>query len=473
MLQKIKNNYNSMSLVAKASIWFVLVTVIDQSISLLTQPLLNRILSVEEVGVYGVYNTWHSLLSVVATLNMFGGVLEVQITKNKKSTKQIVGSLLALSTLSWIIIFGIGFVFVAQFSSLLSLKPIYLCLMSVSILSNAVIQFWSVPKRFEYDYRTYAYLVVGLFLTKSLMSVFLAYFLSADRVMGRIVGMTFPSCVVAIVLVIKIYSHFHTKDITKYWKVGLKFNLPLIPHYLSSILLASSDKVMIQHLADDACAGLYTVAYAFSGLALTVFSALNSAYSPFAYKAIYEKKYDSLKERTNSLILVCVLVAIILILFAPEGLLILGGSEYASTLNIVPILVVGIFFSSFYFLFSNVEFVYEKTQYIFPVTVIGASVNILLNFLLIPEYGYKVAAATTLIGYTIITFLHFVISKHMVEERLYDYKTILIYVILLVSVAIVSTFLYSICSIYRYIMIAIASVVLVAIIYKKDLLTKL
>ena len=125
---------------------------------------------------------------------------------------------------------------------------------------------------------------------------------------------------------------------------------------------------IISQVIGDKEAGLYTVAYSFASLTLIVFQALNNAYSPYALKAIKEENYVGLKKETNILITSSVAFSVLLILFAPEGLLILGGNHYVETAELIPILISGIFFSSFYLVFSNVEFVYEKTQYVFPIT---------------------------------------------------------------------------------------------------------
>ena len=73
---KLCEHYKSFSLITKASLWFVAVTIIDKAIAVLTQPFINRILSVGEVGIYGVYNSWYSVVSIIATFNLFGGVFE-------------------------------------------------------------------------------------------------------------------------------------------------------------------------------------------------------------------------------------------------------------------------------------------------------------------------------------------------------------------------------------------------------------
>lgn len=473
-LCKIKNKYNNLELFAKASIWFLFVTVIDKAIAVITQPVINRILSVDEVGIYNVYNSWYAIFSVIASFNLFGGILEVYLTKNPESKRQVVSSLCSLSILISIIFFGLCFLFINPLSIFLKVKYIYVIFMALAIISETIIQFWVVPKRFEYSYKPYAILVISLFATKCVLSVLLSYFMYQDRVLGRILGLTLPSAIVSIFLLFRIFKDIDFISITKYWKKGLSFNLPLIPHYLASVLLASSDRIMISQLINETDAGLYSVAYSFSSLALIVFSSLNNAYNPFSMKAIKDEHYKELSSVTDSMVLVSVLFALILILLGPEGLLVLGGAEYLTAKSIIPVLVVGIFFSSFYFIFSNVEFVYEKTKFVFPITALGAIINLFLNYIAIPTWGYKTAAYTTLLGYVIISVAHYVISYKIVKRNIYNLKHILIYLCVLIIGAGISYSLYDFYDVFRYIMVLFIAFCAVMYLYKnRSLLTKI
>ena len=311
MLKKLIQKYKDSDVVFKASIWFVLVTVINNAASLLTQPIVNRILSVEEVGVYGVYLTWSSILSILSTFNLCYGVLEVLITKDKADSDNIVSSLSTVSSIIWTVFFALVFIFIGPISALLKLKPIYIVILALTVWADAMVQFWCVKKRFFYLYRQYSALMVALFVTKSALSVTLAYLIADDRVLGRVLGMCLPPLFAAVVLYISSLKRTGLRGITKYWKRGINFNIPLIPHYLSSILLASSDKIMIQHLSDETSLGLYSLAYTFSGLALIVFTAVNNAYTPIAYELIRAENYKELSKKTKPIIFIAVAFSVL------------------------------------------------------------------------------------------------------------------------------------------------------------------
>ena len=466
IVKKLAEKYKNSNVIFKASIWFVLVTVIDNCISILTQPFVNRILSVEQVGIYNVYNTWATVIRIVATFNLFCGVYEVLLVENKEEQEQVRGSLCFLSTMLTVAFFAVIFIVVNPLSGLLGLKPVYFLVMFAFVLSEEIVQFFLVPLRFNYKYIRYSVFVVGLFLVKSVMTILLAYLFVDDRVFGRISGLAIPAFTVSVVLFILMMRKTSLKNITKYWKQGIKFNIPLIPHYLSSILLASSDKIMIQYLASEYHVGIYSVVYAFASLSLIVFTAINNSYTPWAYNAIKEENYKELGSKTNAIVFISVVFCVALMLFAPEGVYILGGEEYLKALDIVPVLITGTFFSSFYFIFSNVEFINKRTKMTFPITLLGSLINIGLNWLLIPAIGYEAAAYTTLIGYVIIAFAHYLYSYHIVKKNVFDIKTILLMLLGLAGCTVGCIFIYKLVFWVRYILIFIFALLFIYFVAK-------
>lgn len=460
-------SYKNASVVFKASIWFMAVTIIDKGISVLTQPVINRLLTVDEVGICGVYTSWYSIFSIFATFNLFCGVLEVYITKYTKNKKEIIASFCTLSLLISLVFWGLMLCFSGVFSKMLGLKKIYLVIMALGVTSDAVISFWSVPKRFEYSYKIYSVVIVGLFAVKSCLSIVGAYFLRSDRILGRLLGMVLPAVIVAVILLFIILRNVEVRSYTKYWKQGALFNLPLIPHYLATILLSSSDRIMIQKITNENDAGLYTVAYSYASLALIVFSALNNSYTPMAMKSIKEKTYKKLADVTDIIILLSVLFSVFMMLLAPEGLYILGDKKYLPALDIVPVLITGIFLSTSYCIFSNVEFVYEKNKMIFPITLAGTLVNIILNLILIPVCGYKAAAYTTFIGYLVIALAHYFVSRKIIGKDIYNIKKICVFIAILFVSTYAVVLLYHVNNFVRYAIILLL-LILVCVIGVKN-----
>ena len=84
-----------------------------------------------------------------------------------------------------------------------------------------------------------------------------------------------------------------------------------------------------------------------------------------------------------------------------------------------------------------VEYYFEKTQFISTGTVLAAVVNLTLNFLFIPKYGYGAAAYTTLFTYILYFLLHYVFAYYVNQRKqIYSTKTFTLISLFVISISI-------------------------------------
>ena len=57
------------------------------------------------------------------------------------------------------------------------------------------------------------------------------------------------------------------------------------------------------------------------------------------------------------------------------------------------------------------EYFYKKTKFIALGSMLAAALNVVLNYLFIPRYGYIVAAYTTLVTYVLYFVFHYLLAK--------------------------------------------------------------
>ena len=87
---------------------------------------------------------------------------------------------------------------------------------------------------------------------------------ASDKVAGLVWGIAIANLVCyAPLFFIQMRSgrKFYSREV---WNYSLRLGIPLIPHYLSSVVLSSSDRIMIQKLVGDGPAGMYNLAYTIS-----------------------------------------------------------------------------------------------------------------------------------------------------------------------------------------------------------------
>jgi O-antigen/teichoic acid export membrane protein len=149
-------------------------------------------------------------------------------------------------------------------------------------------------------------------------------------------------------------------------------------------------------------------------------SALNTAFSPWLAEKLNNKNYDEIRKFTKIYIVFFVTIAIGIVLIAPEILMILGGKSYMEAKYVIPPVAMGCIVQFMYIFYVDIEQFKKQTIGMAIASVIAALVNYILNFILIPKYGYLVAAYTTLVGYIILLAIHMYLVLRLGYKNVYS-----------------------------------------------------
>ena len=233
----------------------------------------------------------------------------------------------------------------------------------------------------------------------------------------------------------------------EYWKYSVLFNIPLIPHYLSGSILNQGDKIVIQKIQTESEVAFYSVAYSVGMLTQLITNAIAQAVTPWIYKKLEEKEYRDINPALNALMIFVCSGCVAMMLFAPEIVKIFAAKQYSQAINVIPPISASVFFIFVYNIFSNFEFYFEKRAFITIASGFSAIVNIVLNIIFVPVYGYVAAAYTTLACYALYSFLHFLFSnaiclKKSGEGKVFTADILITCSVVLVFSCIISTMLY-------------------------------
>lgn len=435
-------SYKNLTKIQKSAIWFTFANVLNMGLTVLTTPIFTRILSPSEIGQYSVYTTWYNIFCTLITLNLAYGIYETLLVEHEEDRDNLTSSLATLTFILCLIGLFLFTLFNQELSGLLGLDRIYLYIMIIDIFANLMTNFFETSNRFLYNYKKCVIFSVILSFSRIILSLILTIAIPHNKLLGRVIGMMIPYGLVSLVLFCSFLLKGKEFINVYYWKIAVKFNIILVPHYLSSTILASSDRVMIAKLVNDSKAGIYSICYSCAALMGLFFGAINSVYTPYTYRALRDKNYDELRINTTLLVKMTMFAALLLILFSPEAIKIFAPIEYYEGIYMMPALVVGIYLTFMYYLFSNIEFYYKKNIYVTIATLIGALLNISLNMILIPIFGYFAAAYTTLIGYSVMALLHYNFYRKTLNEKIYDMKKICLYLMNFILLSFTSLFFY-------------------------------
>ena len=248
MLKKIKGKYESMSAPAKASIWFLICGFLQKGISFLTTPVFTRVMSEAEYGDFSVFNSWLSIFQIILTLNLAAGVYTRGLVKNEEDQDRFSSSMLGLTTTCMVIGWVIYVFFHRQLNSILGLPTLMMAAMFLEIWGTAAYQFWSNRERVHYRYKRLVILTLAYVILRPVLGV--VFVLLAEESMqmeARVAATTLVNTALFTSLYIIISKKGRTFFHKGYWLYALKFNLPLLPHYLSQIVLNQSDRLMIDY----------------------------------------------------------------------------------------------------------------------------------------------------------------------------------------------------------------------------------
>ena len=399
-MNKLSNKIKAIPEGVKASVAYTTCSILQRCLSMITMPLFTRILTQVQYGQYTVYLSWMNIFTIFITLNLAYGSFSKAMVKFEDDRHGYVAAVQNITLVLAGVFLLLYLPLQNLWNPLLELPTPLVLLMVVEIVLQSALLCWYGQRRFEYKYKG----VVALTLLVSVMSPVLAYILVAnfaEKGYARIVG--YAGVVILAGLGCFIYTAIKGKGGTKkeYWKYALCFNLPLIPYYLSQVVFNQSDRIMISHISGTDKAAMYSVAYTLATILTFVLNAVNGSYVPWFYGKIKEGNGKENQPMANGISLLMAFLLLAVIALAPEIITIMAGQSYREAIWVVPPVAMSILLLFYAQLFINVEFYYEQKTMLVWGSIVAAILNIVLNWILIPKFGFVAAGYTTLISYIV------------------------------------------------------------------------
>ena len=447
IIKKCINKYSNLSKPVKAAFWYTICNFINKGIALLATPIFTRILTEEQYGTFSIFQSWFNILIIFTSLNIFlsGYIKGLLLYKDDKDG--FTSSQLSLTTLITLIFFGVYLINVDFWTKVFDLSPILIVAMFLELLVMPAFEFWTAKERFDYSYKKVVLVSIGmnvLCLGLSVLAILNTNYKVEARVFSDVFGKTLFAGTLFVLIIFK-GKKIYNKE---YWKYALKFNIPLIPHYLSNYVLNQSDRLMIGKMVGKVQAAYYSVSNTISNVLMLLVVAINSALTPYIYKTIDDNHPEKIKNKISPIIILIALLSIVIMAFAPEVILVFAGKEYMDAIYVIPPITASVYFIFIYSIFSNIEYYYEKTGFIAIATTISAVLNLVLNYFGIKLFGYYAAGYTTLICYICLAICHYIFYKKVIKEKMphlknvYDVKLIFIIGILVLIMMLVMTLIY-------------------------------
>lgn len=387
----------------KASIWYLICNIVRSISTVILTVIMTRLLTKEEYGQFTNFTTWSELLLVLTSLNMANVIMRGKFDFEKKYD-QYMSTVCFTNIIVTCLAYFFVMLFKSSFTNLFDLDSLCINLMFVYLLFAPVCDFFAGYQRVLLKYKQATFVAILLSIMGLLFSAIFV-FLMKNKYIGRVWGYVLPYFFIGLIL----YVFFFIKG--KKIEIGMikytvLLSVPLIPHTLSNAILNASDRIVIKKFCSSEDLAVYGFGYSIAYMITILTTSISQAYTPWLFERLETEEYNNVRKVSKYIALGVLFVMVAVCFILPFAVYIMGGKNYLDALSFLPIIVSGIYIQYVSGFCIGIEHYIKKTYLISVSTMIAAIVNVILNIIFIPKYGYIVAAYTTLLGYVVSFSLH-------------------------------------------------------------------
>ena len=419
----------------RSGIGYTLGNILIKGINFLTLPIFSRLLSPEEFGVYNIFVSYDAILFVIMGLALHASIQSANL-EFRGQINRYTSSISLIYVGNALVFLAIVALFYRQLSNLLDLPPVAVILLVLGSFSTALITLYNTRVSLDYAYKKY--LLVSACSSVSNVGVSLLLVLTVfreQRALGRMIGSVVPLFVIALLILFSFFRKERPRPNRKYWRFGILYSLPIIPHGISQVLLAQFGRIMIRNMEGDAPAGIYSLAGNIKLVLTIITDSIATAWTTWFYARMDEGDKNGIQKRSVQLMGLFFVLTVGLMALSPELVFILGGKEYALAKFVAIPMVMDAFILFLYNIIVPSEYYSKKTSFIMVGTMAAAIINIVLNYVFILRFGFLAVGYTTLFAYVCYLVLHIIISRRLVKFFVLPLKWIAAACILLAGLA--------------------------------------
>ena len=421
----------------KQTLIYGLATVLPRMISFLLNPLYTKVLPKQEFANVSIVFAYLVFFNVVLSYGMetdFFRFYNQEDTSNSELAKQNKKKVISTTTISifWstIAFLVLGLLFRKSLSHWSDINVQYITYTIWILVLDALVIIPFSRLRAEKKPMVYAIIKIGNVTTNFLLNLFFLLLLpkiAVSNPTGFLSTIYFENFQVGYIFVSSLLSSLLTFIVLSpnYFKIKWKFDFPLwkkMMQYGFPILIAGIgfainehfDKILLDwfHVsksdigAYSACykIGMFMVLFrtAFTlGIEPFFFSHAGNENAPQTYAAV--TKYFVI---TGSFILLFVIVFVDIL-----KILLVPNPSYWEAMKVVPLIILANFFLGIYTNLSVWYKIIDKTKIGAYISIIGAVITLLLNYLLIEKFSYYGSAIATITAYGSMMFISYYLGQ--------------------------------------------------------------
>ncbi|MCL5675991.1 MAG: flippase [Patescibacteria group bacterium] len=352
--------------------------------------------------------------------------IAVKVITEEKDSREILSSLLGFRLLASLILIFISlavlsFLPIGNGQGYTPLVRLGIIVLSVTILTQSILT--TANASFQKDLRYDKSVLATAF--GYLLTLLLAYLFSLGHLSLVFIALSYAAGGLLTVLICylllpqKILPSFNPEKLRYIFFTSLPLGVTLV----LNVIYFKADSFILTLTRSTQEVGVYGLAYKFFELSLvfpTFF--MNSLYPVFLEKKQDKSGFKSILKQSGIILVVgAVLLTLVMLLFAPLLINFTSGAKYLTdfsgavlALRILS-LSLPLFFVSSFLMWLLIT--HNKQNLLVPFYGFSMLVNIVLNIMFIPKYGYVPAAITTGVSEAVVTVLLLIPSIRLLKKN--------------------------------------------------------
>ena len=389
-----------------------------KAISFFLLPLYTAILSTHEYGVIDYIITLSMFCVPCISFLMDEAIFRFLIDCKNKEEKSIIISN------SFILVFiGIVAFLVIVYPILNCIKYEYTWYLILFVISDIIATMISALLRGIGRTDAFAvYNFISSTIQIILNVIFIAVFywgiegMLSAMIIGRVVA-TF-----VYIICLKLWQYIDLKRINiPKIKEMLKYAIPLIPNRVSWLIINLSSRIVIMNIMTSGALGIYAISSKFANLMDMIYGFFYQSWKESSARVLqsndrddfYNLVYKYLKGFMYSIVL-------LITSFMPIIFRFLIADTYSEAILYVPILLLATYFSNISGFYGGIFTAYKDTKIMGTSTIVAATINLVLMFIIINFWGlYAVAISALIANIAVYQYRKIKVKKYviLIENR--------------------------------------------------------
>lgn len=403
--------------------------------SIITLPIITGGLTKAEMGTYDLISTLVSLFLPVATLQIQSAAFRflIDVRHDEKETKRIITNIISFILPTSFIALAILYFFLGNLSPVISwLICIYFFSDTLMLSTQQIVRGLSYNKLYSVSSVITSF--TNMFLIVLTISVW------KQGLVGVLASITIAKTIGLILLIVKgnILSRIDLSLLSKKTQLEmLSYSWPMIPNSLSNWVLSFSDRAVLTAFMGLEANAIYSVANKIPALFTTVQGTFVFAWQENASLASKDSDADTYyAEMFDSIFGILVGVMALLIAATPILFWFLIRGDYTEAYYQMPILFMGMLFSSMASFIGGIYVAHKKTRSVGATTIFAAACNLIIDLVFVHKIGIFAASVSTLISYAFLTIYRMIDVQKFQKVKFNTGRFCLLIVLLVLMCAI-------------------------------------